>query len=164
MAKNDTKRGIYDVITRLFEIIKYMSEAERKEFLSAIVSNLTEEESRRLLPILITNISEAKRWDLLEKLETFQKSKLTEMREHSRRPSFIPVECSSHEVCFTDFIQDISRGGVYIQTDGNFYVGQSITLTFSLHKNEDVISVKGKIARIDPKGVGVNFEEALPLI
>ena len=164
MAENDTKHGIYDVITRLFEIIKYMSEAERKEFLSAIISNLTEEESRRLLPILITNISEAKRWDLLEKLETFQKSKLAEMREYSRRPAFIPVECSSHEVCFTDFIQDISRGGVYIQTDGNFYVGQSITLTFSLHKDEDVMSVKGKVARIDPKGVGVNFEEALPLI
>jgi hypothetical protein len=100
MAKNDTKRGLYDVISRLFEIIKYMSAAERKEFLSVIISNL----------------SESKRWDLLEKLETFQKSKLTESREHPRRPSFIPVECSSHEVCFTDFIQDISRGGVFIQT------------------------------------------------
>ena len=164
MAKNDTKRGLYDVISRLFEIIKYMSAAERKEFLSVIISNLSEEEIQQLLPILIVNISESKRWNLLEKLETFQKSKLTELREHPRRPSFIPVECSSHEVSFTDFIQDISRGGVYIQTDGNFYVGQTITLTFSLHKDEDVMSVKGKIARIDPNGIGVKFEKALSLI
>jgi len=164
VAKNDSKHSIYDVITRLFEIIKYMPEAERKELQSSIVSNLSDEESRQLLPVLITNISEAKRWDLLEKLEKWQKSKLAEMREYSRRPSFIPVECSSDEICFTDFIQDISRGGVYIQTDGNFYVGQSITLTFSLHKDEDAMSVKGKVARIDPNGVGVNFEEALPLI
>ena len=164
MAKNGTKRGLYDVISRLFEIIKYLSAAERKEFLSAIISNLSEEEIQRLLPVLITNISESKRWNLLEKFEIFQKSKLTEMREHSRRPSFIPVECSSHEVCFTDFIQDISKGGVYIQTDGNFYVGQTLTLTFSLHKDEDVMSVKGKVARIDPSGIGVRFEEALSLI
>jgi Tfp pilus assembly protein PilZ len=164
LAKNDSKHSIYDVITRLFEIIKYMPEAERKELQSSIVSNLSDEESQQLLPVLISNISEAKRWDLLEKLETFQKSKLAEMRGYSRRPAFIPVECSSDEICFTDFIQDVSRGGVYIQTDGNFYVGQSITLTFSLHKDKDVMSVKGKIARIDPKGVGVNFEEALPLI
>lgn len=164
MAKNDTKRDLYDVISRLFEIIRYMSAAERKEFLSVIISNLSEEEIQQLLPILIANISESKRWNLLEKLETFQKSKLTELREHPRRPSFIPVECSSQEVSFTDFIQDISRGGVYIQTDGNFYVGQTITLTFSLHKDEDVMSVKGKIARIDPNGIGVKFEKALSLI
>lgn len=161
MAKNDTKRGLYDVIGRLFDIIKYMSAAERKEFLSVIITNLSEEEIQRFLPILITNISESKRLNLLEKLEAFQKSKLTEMREYPRRPSFIPVECSSREVCFTDFIQDISRGGVYIQTDGNFYVGQTITLTFSLHKDEDVMSVKGKVARIDPSGIGVTFEKAL---
>ena len=161
MADKENKPSVYDVITRLFEIIKSMPEAERKEFRSAIISNLSEEESRRLLPILITNISEAKRWDLLEKLEKYEQSKLTEMREHPRRPSFIPVECSSHEVCFTDFIQDISKGGVYIQTDGNFYIGQSITLTFSLHKEEDAISVRGKVVRIDPEGIGVKFEEVL---
>ena len=164
MTKTETKRSLYDVIIRLFEIIKYMSEDERKEFQSAIISNLSEEESRRLLPILITHISEAKRWNLLEKLEKYEQSKLTEIREYPRRPSFIPVECSSHEICFTDFIQDISKGGVYIQTDGNFYVGQSITLTFSLHKDEDVLSVKGKVVRIDPEGIGVKFEEALPHI
>jgi Tfp pilus assembly protein PilZ len=164
MTKKDTKHGLYDVISRLFEIIKHLSETERKEFLSAIIPNLSDEEIQRLLPILITNLSEAKRWDLLDKLESFQKSKITEMREHPRRPSFIPVECRSHDVCFTDFIQDISRGGVYIQTDGNFYVGQTITLTFSLHKDKDIMSVKGKVARIDTGGIGVKFEEALPLI
>ena len=164
MTENKIKRSSYDIIIRLFEIIKYMSEAEKKEFQSAIISNLSEEESRRLLPIIIVNISEAKRWDLLEKLENYEQSKLTEMREYPRRPSFIPVECSSQEVCFTDFIQDISRGGVFIQTDGNFYINQSITLAFSLRKDEDSISVKGKVVRIDPEGIGVKFEEVLPRI
>ncbi|UCD90638.1 MAG: hypothetical protein JSW04_04195, partial [Desulfobacterales bacterium] len=69
MAKNDSKHRLYDVITRLFEIIKYMSESERKELQSSIISNLSDEESRQLLPMIIANISESKRWDLLEKLE-----------------------------------------------------------------------------------------------
>ncbi|UCD30794.1 MAG: hypothetical protein JSV38_08140, partial [Desulfobacterales bacterium] len=90
-------------------IIKYMSESERKELQSSIISNLSDEESRQLLPMVIANISESKRWDLLEKLEKWQKSKLSEMREYPRRPAFISVECASDEICFTDFIQGISR-------------------------------------------------------
>ncbi|MBW1902175.1 MAG: PilZ domain-containing protein [Deltaproteobacteria bacterium] len=164
MSNKNKERSIYEVLTRLFEIIKYMPEAERKELPSAIIANMSEAESRQILPGLIANISESKRWELLEKLEKWQQSKLAEMRDHPRRPSFIPVECSSDEVSFTDFIQDIGRGGAYIQTDGNFYVGQLITLTFSLHQDEEPTSVRGKVVRMDPQGIGVKFEEVLPRI
>ena len=94
MVNKDKKRPTYKILTRLFELIQYMPEAERKELQSAIIANLTEAESRQILPGLIANISESKRWELLEKLEKWQQSKFAEMRDHPRRPSFIPVECS----------------------------------------------------------------------
>lgn len=68
-------------------------------------------------------------------LKELEESLLSERRKHPRAHSFIPVECSSSDgVCFTDFIQDISNGGVSIQTDGHLFVGQQITHTFSLPK------------------------------
>ncbi len=111
----------------------------------------------RLIRIVI-DMPEVDQQNLLEKLE---RSSLTEMREHLRKPSFIPVDCSSQDVCYTDFIQDISNGGVFIQAEGNFYIGQQITLTFSLPKTKKDITVQGEVVRVDLQGIGVKFNEPL---
>ncbi len=111
----------------------------------------------RLIRIVI-DMPEVDQQNLLEKLE---RSSLTEMREHLREPSFIAVDCSSQDVCYTDFIQDISNGGVFIQAEGNFFVGQQITLTFSLPKTNKDITVQGEVVRVDLQGIGVKFNEPL---
>ena len=108
---------------------------------------------------MIISMSDPEKKKLLKKVE---ESVLLEMRKHPRDPSFIPVECSSSDgVCFTDFIQDISDGGFFIQTDGHFFVSQQITLTFSLPKAGKDISVSGEVVRIDSRGIGVKFNELL---
>ncbi|MEX1352904.1 MAG: PilZ domain-containing protein [Desulfobacterales bacterium] len=56
----------------------------------------------------------------------------------------------------------MSHGGVFIQTNGNFYVDQEITMTFSIPKSENDITVNGKVVRADSKGIGVKFDELLP--
>ncbi len=156
--------SIYEVKSQLFQIITYMSEAERQKLLSVLLADQSKDENRKLLSLVLANISEAKIRELLEQLKNWHKSKLTEMREHPRKPSFIPVECSSSDgVCFTDFIQDISNGGVYIQTDGRFFLGQQITLTFSIPKTREEQKVSGEIVRVDSQGIGVKFNEPLSI-
>jgi hypothetical protein len=98
----------------------------------------------------------------LEKLKNWHNSKVLELREYLRKNTFIPTECTSDGLNFTDVIQDISHGGVFIQTNGNFYVDQKISMTFSIPKSEKDITVSGKVVRADSQGIGVKFDELLP--
>lgn len=80
-----------------------------------------------------------------------------EMRDHPRKTSLIAVDCTTHDVCFTNFIQNISDGGVFIETNAHFYVGQQLKMNFSLPEIEDPIAVDGKVLRVDSQGIGVKF-------
>lgn len=147
--------------SRIFQIFSYMSEAEQQKVNSTIISNSSAVDNQKILSLLLSGISESHAHKLLNQLEGWHKSKITEVREHPRRPSFIPVECSCGGVSFTDFIQDISHGGVFIQTNGNFFIGQKITLVFSIPKAEEEINVSGEVVRLDSEGIGVRFNEPL---
>ena len=162
MKTVENENSIYEINARLFKMLAYMSEAERQELQSVLMPGLPQDENRKDLSVSIINLSQLKRRDLLEKLENWQNSKLLELREYLRKNTFIPTECTSDGLNFTDFIQDISHGGVFIQTNGNFYVDQEITMTFSIPKSEIDITVNGKVVRADSKGIGVKFDELLP--
>ncbi len=109
----------------------------------------------------VMEMSDAERKELLTKWEQYRRP---EMRKYPRKPSFIPVDCLSFEACFTDFIQDISSGGVCIQTNGHFFVGQQITLTFTIPKAEEDITVSGEVVRVNTRGIGVRFNESLTTV
>ena len=161
MDNNEDELNIYKINARLFQILSYMSEAERRKLQSALIANLPKSESRKHLSVLIPNLSVTKRLKLLKKLENWHHSKIAELRKHPRESSFIPAECVSDGISFTDFIQNISNGGVFIQTDADFYIGQQITMTFSLPKVEKDITLSGKVVRFDSQGIGVKFDELL---
>ena len=127
-----------------------------------IFSNMSEDENRKFLSILISKIPEEKGRELLKKLEGWVQSKDIDLREHPRKYTSVLVEILSDGVIFTEFIQDISNGGVFIQTDGNFYLYQKITMTFSLPKGKKDITVSGKVVRVDSQGISVQFDEVLP--
>ena len=135
-----------EVNARIFEIFSNMSEDENRKFLSMLISKIPEEKGR----------------ELLKKLEGWVLSKHDDLREHPRKHSSILVEILSDGINFTDFIQDISNGGVFIQTNGNFYAYQQITMTFSLPKAKKDITVSGKVVWVDLQGIGVQFNELLP--
>ena len=164
MKTAENESSIYEVNARLFKMLAYMSEAERQELLSVLTPGRSQAENRKDLSESIINLSQLKRQNLLEKLENWHKSKVLELREYLRKDTFIPAECTSDGLNFTDFIQDISHGGVFIQTSGNFYVDQKITMTFSIPKSEKDITVNGKIVRADSQGIGVKFDALLPEI
>ncbi len=164
MENDGIRLNINKVKSLIFQIFSYMSEAERRKLNSEIISKSSGIDHKQILSLLISNMPVSTTHNLLEQLEKWHKSKITETREHPRKPSFIPVECSSEGTSFTDFIQDISNGGVFIQTTGNFYIAQQITLTFSLPKAEEEINIGGEVVRLDSEGIGVKFIEPLTFI
>ena len=138
-----------------------MGETERRGLRSVLSDNLSETENRKDLSLLIPSISETERRYLLKKLVNWYHSKSIELREYPRKPFSIPVAHSTNDVRFIYFIQNISDDGVFIQTDGNFNIGQQIIMNFSLTKVEKDIAVSGKVVRVDSCGIGVKFDELI---
>jgi c-di-GMP-binding flagellar brake protein YcgR len=54
-------------------------------------------------------------------------------------------------------IQNISMGGVYIESAGKFSVGQEISISYLKSKNSDEINAKGIVVRTDQKGFALKF-------
>ncbi len=110
---------------------------------------------------LIIDMSEVVQRNMLKELQnkhTEEKTKhFEEMRAHSRKTSFIAADCFTNDVCFNNFIQDISNGGVFIETNAPFYVGQELKMNFSLPEVEIPISIGGEVIRVDSRGIGVKF-------
>ena len=111
---------------------------------------------------IISRMSEVQSRKLLKGLEKWQQSNLIENRKYHRKKTLIWAECSLHRFVFTDFIQNLSAGGLFIETQLPIFVGEELSLTFSLTDIEDRVKITGKIARVDSKGIGVQFEELLP--
>lgn len=111
---------------------------------------------------LISNLSDEEIKMLIEELETRQESKFNEKREHRRKPTLIYVDCSGKNYIFTDFIQNISSGGIYIETQIPLHVDHELSMTFTLPGTGDPLKITGKVVRTDPNGIAVRFDEPLP--
>ena len=161
MANNKDELNIYEINSLLFQIISCLSEAERRELQVILIDNLSGAKDQKDLSLLISSISEKKRRQLLKKLINWYDSKHLELRKYPRKTLLIPVEHHSNGVSYIYFIQNISNSGAYIQTDGSFSIGQEIALTFSIPKVRTDITVRGKVVRIDNRGIGVKFDEPI---
>ena len=168
MANNNGRFSIYEVNSLLFQIISYMSEAERRKLQAVLMAKAR---NGKDLASLITSISDAKRCELLEKLTNWYLSKhpelkgyskYTELRGYPRKPISIPVELSKNGFTFMCLTQNISHSGVFIQTDFSFHIDQQIIMILSPPKIEKDITVGGRIVRVDSKGIGVKFDALIP--
>ena len=110
---------------------------------------------------LIFNMPEAETRDLLKKMEIRWIPKYEERRKHPRKSTFIHVDCSGSKCAFTDFIQNLSAGGLYIDTQLPFFAGQELSMTFSVTNGETPIKITGEIVRVDSRGIGVKFDALL---
>ena len=110
---------------------------------------------------LIFNMPEAETRDLLKKMEIRWLPKYEERRKHPRESTFVHVDCSGNQCAFTDFIQNLSAGGLYIDTQLPFFPGQELSRTFSVTNGETPIKITGKIVRVDSRGIGVKFDALL---
>ena len=110
------------------------------------------------LMALIHNISEEKKEKLLELLLDWQKK---EQRGDDRVPCLIPVDFSTQDRVYRDFIQNFSNGGVFIETRENLAPGEPVSLTFSAPNSQNHFKIVGTILRSENSGVAVKFEKKL---
>jgi len=106
---------------------------------------------------LITDMPEDKQQALLRDLE---KETSKGARNHHRKPFIMVVDYVMQDRMYKDFIQDISAGGLFIETSQPFSVGQNVTLAFPLPNHQEHIKITGEVVRATPQGIGVKFKMA----
>jgi Tfp pilus assembly protein PilZ len=129
---------------------------------------------RRRLFGLISKLSYSEILELVETLESKIRYNAEEKRKHPRRQAEIEAnitvwdstlsKTNTHKISFREFIQNISKRGVFIETTYPFRINKRLSLTFSLPGRKDPINIKGKIVGIEPQGIGVKFDEPLAII
>jgi uncharacterized protein (TIGR02266 family) len=123
---------------------------QRKEF--PVTANLFE---------LITDMSEDQQKALLHDLDLLRDLEMKsfdDTRENTRKPYNMVVDYVAQDRFCNDFIQNVSAGGMFIETRKPFLVGQNIMLTFPLPKNRRHVKVAGEVIRTTPQGIGVKFK------
>lgn len=81
----------------------------------------------------------------------------TDSRKHPRKALARPVYLSAQSRYFQGLIKDISRGGIFVETDDRFSVGQVIKLVIPETKFDKNIMIRGEIVRLSQAGVGIKF-------
>ena len=106
-----------------------------KERLLEVINNMSEKEHRELLAVLNEN------------------------RQYPRKLHIMDVDYQIGNKTYGDFIFDISKGGVFIETINSFAIGQKMSLDFSSRDLRKLLQVDGEIAWQGPQGVGVRFTD-----
>lgn len=107
---------------------------------------------------LIDNLSDEKKEKLLDLLIEWQQY---EQRSDERIPCLIAVDYSDQKRVYHDFIQDLSKGGVFIETKEPLEIGERISLTFAMPATQNHFKISGKIVRAAKEGIGIQFENKL---
>jgi Tfp pilus assembly protein PilZ len=124
-------------------------------------NELGRNEVRAFIFEIIDGMSDKEMRQLLKDLEGWQKSK-NEKRKYPRRSTLMDITYSSDQRrIFEDFVQNVSAGGLYIETNFISELGQKLTMTFSHPDSGDPIKVLGKVIRVDSGGIGVKFNKLL---
>jgi len=104
---------------------------------------------------LIKRMPEDEQLTLLKELgERFSKGR----RKHEREPFFMVADYSTENHVYRDYIQNLSAGGVFIETHMPFTSGQEVSLAFPLPNYKKYIKIIGEVARVTPQGIGVVFK------
>jgi len=81
-------------------------------------------------------------------------------RKHARKALVTVVDYATQDQAYKDFIQNISAGGVFIETTVPVSIGQVLSLTFALPYHQAHIKINGEVVRINPQGIAVEFKAA----
>jgi len=103
---------------------------------------------------LISKMTDAEQEKLLDALQR----RHSEEQEREKRISLYT------ETAFTigsdeykGIVLDLSSGGCFIETSDDFANGQEVAIRMKRSKDAKTILVRGRIARIEPNGIGIQF-------
>ena len=122
-------------------------------------SNLEDEKklTDRLIQA-VTKLSPQRKKMLEELLNEWER---LDYREDSRIPCFLPVDYSTTDRVYQDFINNLSNGGVFIETATALNEGQTISLIFTVPTLNKSFKISGTIVRTEQDGIGVKFSKKL---
>jgi Tfp pilus assembly protein PilZ len=106
---------------------------------------------------IIEKLSISQQEYLLEELQNWTEDN----RKYPRKDCLADVVYSDNTRLAQGMIVNISAGGLYLQPDSPFAVGQLVTLSFEHPFEKQQLKVNGKIVRSDEKGIGVKFEKTI---
>jgi Tfp pilus assembly protein PilZ len=84
-----------------------------------------------------------------------------ERRKEKRQKCSMKVGCATQDLSFIDFISDINCWGVFIQSEHQIPVGESVILNIPMMGEEQSIKVIGEVMWTSPQGMGVRFNMGL---
>jgi Tfp pilus assembly protein PilZ len=106
----------------------------------------------------IIEMTPAERLGLVEKLEELPVNDLSlGERDGIRRLYEQTVTFSTQDRLYTAVCKDISNGGVFIQTQDVFQMGQLVTLDIPFSSKNESIKIPAEIVRVDAQGIGLKF-------
>lgn len=119
------------------------------------------EETKQLTERLIQAVSQLspQRKKMLDEL--LKEWERLDYREDSRISCFLPVDYATNDRLYKDFINNLSNGGVFIETAAPFRVGQLLSLTFTVPSLNKTFKISGSIIRTEQDGVGVKLSKKL---
>ncbi len=89
-----------------------------------------------------------------------------ERRRSPRASLIVRVRYGSVDAVFSEFTRNVNEGGVFIKTDNPAEAGTRVNLEFELPGGAGTIKATGRVTHvqergnaIDPRGMGVQFEE-----
>lgn len=84
-------------------------------------------------------------------------------RTHLKTPWAVFFDPEPDKASAVDFIRDISRCGMFIETSRAFCVGEKITVKFEVPSSRKNYQILGEIVRFQKKGIGVKFIRRIPV-
>jgi len=161
--------GRYSVTARLFDIINKLS--HDKQFI--LYRQLVKDNIKTELFKLIIDMPEDEKTRFLMQLgsqsydyEPLKTVNLDDdesfMRENPRKMCMVKVKYEIENRSFKSYIIDISKVGVFIESNDRFPVGQKIKMTFNLPNYHMNFQLNGGVVRSGPRGIGVKFDNLAP--
>jgi hypothetical protein len=121
-----------------------------------IIPTLSEEQMRTLLRGL-------DKWQQPEPDEAEQ-PEFYEKRRYSRKETSIYTICETDADNFREYTKNTSPGGVFIETASSMSVDEKVFMTLFHSSFDTPIRAKGKIVWVNPKGMGVEFNNPISRI
>jgi type IV pilus assembly protein PilZ len=104
---------------------------------------------------IVLNLNEEQQLILLKHAEELF---ARERRTGIRKSCHIPVHYATYDRVFSNYIKNISRNGLFIETQRPLFVGEEILMTFSVKGVDKPIKIKGEVAHASRSGIGVEFK------
>lgn len=103
---------------------------------------------------LISKMTDVEQEKLLEAL---QRRHSDEQEREKRISLYTETTFAVGGVEYKGIVLDLSSGGCFVETQDEFAIGQEVSIRMKRSKDAKTIVVRGRIARIEPNGIGIQF-------